>query len=471
MSILPQTPPAAPSPSPISERSTDARTAPGIRQRFRLPYGVLRQARRDPLWFYVQMSRRYGDVFRFDVGSVTMFLLAHPQHVKHVLQDRVQNYPRSRFYDLIRLATGDGLIVSEGEKWRRRRQSLQPAFHSPRIAALDVLMTTAIGKMLDRWQRYANTGETLNVGDEMMRLALCVVGEALIGRDLSGESDVLTRTVTIAMQYINYRIRHLLAPPLFVPTLRNLQFKRARRTAHRHIDQMIRERRDEGVDRDDLLGMLMSARDELSGAPMTDPQVRDEAITFLAAGHETTAVALTWTWYLLSLHPEVERRLRAEIHHVLGGRQPRADDLSRLQFTRRVIEESMRLYPPVWMMSRRVVQDDVVGGYRIPAGSLILLSQYVTHRHPHFWPNPEGFDPDRFLPERVAERPRFAYFPFSGGPRTCIGNHFAIMEAMLAVAMTMQRFRIELLPGHPVIPDPIFTLRPKHGVLAVVRTV
>jgi len=324
---------------------------------------------------------------------------------------------------------------------------------------------------LDRWAVHAQRQQVLDIGDEMMRLTLCIVGEALVSRDLTNEADELGQTVTVAMQYVNYRIRHLLAPPLFVPTPRNLQFKRAKRKAHEFIKQVIRERRDEGTERNDFLGMLMAARDEQSGAVMSDQQVRDEALTFLAAGHETTALALTWTWYLLSQHPDVERRLRAEVDQVLNRRLPTFDDISRLQLTRRVIEESMRLFPPVWMLSRTALQDDVVGGFHIPAGSLILVSQYVTHRHPDFWPDPENFDPDRFLPERVAKRPRYAYFPFSGGPRICIGNHFAMMEAILAVAMTIQRFRIQILPDHPVVADPIFTLRPKYGVRATVHCV
>jgi cytochrome P450 len=234
---------------------------------------------------------------------------------------------------------------------------------------------------------------------------------------------------------------------------------------------MIQERRSDRSSRqEDLLALLLSARDEERNESLTDQQVRDEAVTFLGAGHETTAVALTWTWYLLSRHPEIERRLRVEIEQVLGDRRPTANDLPRLALTRRVVEESIRLYPPVWMMSRGVLHDDSLGGYQIPAGSMVLVSQYVTHRLPQFWPNPEGFDPDRFGPELSADRPRFAYFPFAGGPHSCIGSEFAMMEAVLAVAMTMQRYKLELVPGHPVVPDPIFTLRPKHSVLAVLKS-
>jgi cytochrome P450 len=462
---------ASPNKPLLPERGRAVAQAPGLRQRWRLPYGALRQARGDPLWFYTQAARRYGDVFRWDIGSLTFHLLSHPDHVKRVLLDRVENYPRSRFYNVVRLATGNGLVVSEGPHWRQQRRLVQPAFHRQRIAALDVLMTTAIGRMLDGWEGHAASGAELNVGEEMMRLALRIVGEALFSRDVSAETAELGRAVTVAMQYVAYRIQHVLAAPLVVPTRRNRQFQRARTTVDRLVYQMIRERRAEPAGRDDLLGMLLAARDEQTGEQMSAQEVRDEAVTFLAAGHETTAVALTWTWYLISRHPEVERRLRAEIGQVLGGRLPTSADLPRLRVCRMAIEESMRLYPPVWMMSRGVVADDAVDGYRIPAGSVVLVSQYVTHRHPEFWPNPEGFDPDRFSPEQSASRPRFAYIPFAGGPHSCIGSEFAMMEAVLAVAMTLQRFRLQLVPGHPVVPDPIFTLRPKHGVFAVVKSV
>jgi cytochrome P450 len=457
-------------PSTVQRSATTTQRAPGLRQRFRLPYGLLRQARRDPLWFYTAMAQRFGDVFRWDIGRFTIHLVSHPDLVRRVLQDHVQNYPRSRFYNLVRLVTGDGLVVSEGQKWQRRRKLLQPAFHRQRIAALDTLMTSAIGQMLDQWEHYAQTSSAVDIGREMMRLALRIVGEALFSRDISDQSDEFGRAVNVSMEYINYRIRHLLAPPQLVPTPRNLRFRHAKGTVDRLINDMIRERRLDGsTPKGDLLGLLLSARDEERNESLTDQQVRDEAVTFLGAGHETTAVSLTWTWYLLSRHPEVERRLRVEIEQVLGGRRPTVDDLPRLSLTRRVVEESMRLYPPVWMMSRGVLHDDSLGGYHIPAGSMVLVSQYVTHRHPQFWPNPEGFDPDRFCPELSADRPRFAYFPFAGGPHSCIGAEFAMMEAVLAVAMTMQRYKLELVPGHPVVPDPIFTLRPKHSVLVVLK--
>jgi cytochrome P450 len=448
-----------------------ARQAPGIKQRFRLPYGELPRARRDPLGFYCEMQRRYGDVFRWDVGSFAVHLFSHPDHVKHVLHDNHKNYPRSMFYNLVRLVTGEGLVVSEGEFWRRQRRLAQPAFHRQRIAVAAKLMTKETARMLDRWQQYADSGQPVDISQEMMRLTLCIVSQALFSHDISGDTDDVGRSVTEAMEYINYRINHILAPPLFVPTPRNLRFKRAVRRSDRLIYETIEERRGKEREYDDLLSMLMSAVDEETGERMSDQQLRDELATFLGAGHETTAVALAWTWYLLSRHPQAAERLREEVAEVLGDRTPTFDDVPQLHYTRMVLEESMRLYPPVWAVSRGVTEEDVVGGYRIPAKSLVLLSSYVTHRHPDFWSNPEGFDPERFLPARSEHRPRFAYFPFLGGPRVCIGMEFAMVEAQLVLAMTMQRYRLHLVPGQLCIPDPIFTLRPKGGVVMTIEQV
>lgn len=445
--------------------------APGIKQRFRLPYGELPRARRDPLGFYCEMQRRYGDVFRWDIGAFVVHLVSHPDHVKHVLQDNYKNYPRSLFYNLVRLVTGEGLVVSEGEFWRRQRRLAQPAFHRQRIMALANLMTKATGEMLDRWQSLADSREVVDISQEMMRLTLSIVSQSLFSRDISGDADDVGRAVTLSMEYINYRINHIIAPPLFVPTPRNVRFKRALRTVDRLIRKTIDERRSQVHEHDDLLSMLMTAEDEETGERMSDQQLRDEVATFLGAGHETTAVALAWTWMLLSRHPQIAERLREEVAEVLSDRSPTFEDLGRLPYTRMVLEESLRLYPPVWAVSRGVVEDDVIGGYRIPAKSLLLVSPYITHRHPAFWPNPEGFDPERFRPERSEGRPRFAYFPFSGGPRICIGLEFALVEAQLVLAMTMQRYRLHLVPGQLCHPDPIFTLRPKGGVLMTIDRV
>ncbi|MDP3767798.1 MAG: cytochrome P450, partial [Dehalococcoidia bacterium] len=253
------------------------------------------------------------------------------------------------------------------------------------------------------------------------------------------------------------------------PTPTNLRFRRAMRTLDDIVYGMIEARRNNGADKDDLLSMLLEARDEETGEGMSDKQLRDEVFTMFTAGHETTAAALAWTWYLLSQHPEAEGRLHNELGSVLSGRTPGLDDLQRLPYTRMVIEETLRLYPPVWSIGRMALREDTVLGYRIPAKGQVLLSSYVTHRHPEFWDEPERFDPERFAPERAASRPRYAYFPFGGGPRQCIGNEFAMMEAQLALATLAQRYRLRLVPGQVVEPEPAVTLRPRHGVMVTVE--
>lgn len=442
------------------------RRAPGIRQRFRLPYGYFVRMRADPLRFYCEMTREYGDLFRWDIGPMTLHVITHPDHVRHVLVDQAKNYPRSRFTRMVSMVTGNGLVVTEGELWRRQRRLIQPAFRRASLDGFFDLMTRATASMLESWQPNAASGESIDVSEEMVKIALRIVGEALFSMDLTADTGQISESVRIAMEYLDYRFNNVFAPPLLIPTPRNLRFKRALAQSDKLIWDAIRQRHESSQPHCDLLQMLMSARDEETGEAMSDRQVRDEAATFLGAGHETTAMALTWTFTLLSKHPDVRDRLREEVDRVLSGRVPQLADMTQLQLTRRVIEESMRLYPPVWALSKEALAEDEVGGYHIPAGSLILMMQYLTHRMPEFWPNPERFDPDRFLPEAVTRRHRFAYFPFGGGPHLCVGLEFAMQEAIVVLAMTMQRYDVDLLAGHVVVPDPIFTLRPRDRVLA-----
>lgn len=442
------------------------RRAPGIRQRFRLPYGYFVRMRQDPLRFYCELTREHGGLFRWDIGPMTLHVVTHPDHVRHILVDQGKNYPRSRFTKMVSLVTGDGLVVTEGELWRRQRRLVQPAFQRSSLEGFFPVMTGATESMLDSWQSYLQRDEVLDVGGEMVKIALRIVGEALFSMDLTADTGQISESVRIAMEYLDYRFNHFLAPPLFVPTPRNLRFKRALARSDQLIWNAIRQRHESNQPHHDFLQMLLSARDEETGESMSDQQVRNEAATFLGAGHETTAMALTWTFYLLSKHPEILRQLQGEVDRVLDGQVPQLVDMPRLELTRRVIEESMRLYPPVWALSKEALAEDEIDGYHIPAGSLVLMMQYVTHRLPEFWPNPEGFDPDRFLPEAVAARPRFAYFPFGGGPHVCVGLEFAMQEAIVVLAMTLQRYQLDLVGGPPVVPDPIFTLRPKDRVLA-----
>lgn len=448
-----------------------AKRAPGIRQRLPLPYGYVTEVRNDPLRFYSRLVREYGPVVRWDIGSMVVHLVVDPEQIHQVLIERWKNYPRSKFTRMVSIVVGEGLVVTEGDVWRQQRRLIQPAFHRSALDSFLDVMTSTTESMLDAWAAHADSQRPIDVSQEMANVALRIVGQALFSKDLAAEAAQMGDRVRVAMEYLNYRFNHMFAPPLWVPTLRNLRFKKAQAASHKMIDGMIKERKASPMRQHDLLEMLIQARDEETGESMSDKQVRDETLTFIGAGHETTAMALAWTWYLLSTHPEVQQRVRAEIDTVLGGRTPELADLPKLELTRRVIEESLRLYPPVWALSKEAVNDDELGGFHIPSKSLVVLLQYVTQRLPEYWPNPEGFDPDRFLPEEVEKRPRTAYFPFGAGPHICIGLEFAMREAIVVLAMTMQRYRLDLVPGHPVVMDPIFTLRQRDGVLMHVRRV
>jgi cytochrome P450 len=329
-------------------------------------------------------------------------------------------------------------------------------------------MTAATQAMLDRWEALRRGAEPFDVAVEMSRLTLDIVGRTLFSRHLDDAADEIGRALTEVLALMNDRTMRFLPSPLWWPTALNRRLSRGIRVLDRLVFDIIEARRraDETVEdrSEDLLDMLLRARDEETGEGMTDRQLRDEVMTFVLAGHETTAVALAWTWYLLARHPEVAERLRAEVAAALRGRTPTIDDLPGLQYARMVVEEVMRLYPPVWGFFRQSLAPDRIGSWAVPKGTVVLISPYLTHRHPRVWDDPERFDPDRFAPERVKERPRFAYLPFSGGPRLCIGNEFALMEAQLALAMTVQRYRLELVPGTRIEPESRVTLRPRGGV-------
>jgi cytochrome P450 len=447
--------------------STDdvRKLAPGIRQLLPLPYGAVARSRRDPIGFLMQGREQYGDVFRYRIGPLLFHVVSHPDHIRRVLLDNQKNYPRSWYYDRTKIVVGEGLVTTEGTAWRRLRRMVQPSFHHQRVAALAQVMTDSTEAMLKRWQGYATSGQTVDVSVEFVALTLQIVGKTLMNIDFSGETDRIGPAVSTMLGYLEYRINSLIPMPVAVPTPRNLRFRRALRTLDEIIYAVIARRRSTpDPEARDLLSILMSTRDPESGEALSDRELRDQIITFIGAGHETTAVALAWTCYLLSQHPEAEERLHTEVAEALAGKVPGADDLARLSYTRRVIEESLRLYPPVYATVRDALQDDEIGGYNVPARSMVVLCPYVTHRHPEFWNDPDRFDPDRFLPENSADRPRFVWYPFLGGPHQCIGQEFAMMEATLIVAMIAQRFRLKLAPDAKVEPHPMISLRPKNGV-------
>ncbi|MGC1417887.1 MAG: cytochrome P450 [Candidatus Acidiferrum sp.] len=428
--------------------------------------GNLRAFRRDVLGLMLKSSREYGDVVHFRIGPFVVHLLNHPDHVEHVLQSHARNYDKAtRSSSKIRLISGDGLLTSNGDVWQRQRRLMQPSFHRQRIAGLASQMTTLTAEMLQRWQAHGATGEPLELASEMMRLTYTIVGKTLLGADVGGDLSGVEHAMEVVLTHTFQSWGNILDLPAFVPTPANLRFRRAMQVLDQIVYGIIAAHRAGNSAKSDLLSMLLDVRDEETGEGLSDLELRNEAITFLLAGHETTANALSWTFYLLSQNPEAERELRAELVAVLGGRVPAIENLPQLKFTTTVIQEAMRLYPPIWVIERRAIADDVIGGFHIPAGSSIVISPYVLHRNENFWPNAERFDPTRF-----SSKPR-GYIPFGSGPRFCIGAEFAMMEARLIVPMVMQAFHLELAPGHSVLPLPGITLRPKNGLQMMLHPV
>ncbi|MFN0086639.1 MAG: cytochrome P450 [Blastocatellia bacterium] len=424
--------------------------------------GHIGEFRRDALALLREAARSREKVLRYRLGPRAMHLVNDPEGVRRVLQENHQNYDkRTRSSSKIASVSGDSLLVSNGAFWLRQRRLMQPVFHHQRLAGFVRVMTEATTAMLDRARETAARGEPLEMASEMMHLTFTIVGRTLFSVDVGRDADEVESAMAVVLDHTYQRLERILDPPPSVPTPRNLRFRRALGEIDRIVYRIIAERR--GVEANDVLSMLLGVRDEETGDGMTDEQLRDETITFLLAGHETTANALAWTWYLLSRHSEVERRLRDEVRDVLGDRAPGAEDLPRLQYVRQVIREAMRLYPPIWIIERRAIGPDEIHGVAIPAGSSVIVSPYALHRAPDLWTDPETFDPDRFAPGR--EPDRFAYIPFGAGPRLCIGNNFALMEAQVIVAMIARRYAVRLPAGQEVAARPGITLRPRDRMM------
>lgn len=427
--------------------------------------GSLLEAGRDPLRFVVRTMMDYGDLAFYRIGPHTGYLINHPGHVQHVLKENHQNYDKAvHSYEMLRPVLGEGLVTSSGAHWLRQRRLIQPAFHREQIAAFGPLVTGAALEIVEQWRAAGPEGLVIDVAEEMRRLTLRLIGQMLFSLDIRREAQIIGTAFTTLNEDTSYRLRNVFVPPLWVPVPRNLAFRKARRQLDQVVYEIIAARRRSGSDQSDLLGMLLAARGQDSDGGMTDHQLRDEIMTLLLAGHETTATALTWIWYLLSTHPVHLRRLQAELERVLSGRLPSVDDLSALEYNRMVVQESLRLYPPIWIIGRRAIEDDRIGDYTIPAGAVVLFSQYAIHRHPAFWENPVAFDPERFSAERSTGRHPYAYFPFGGGPRLCIGDRLAMLEIQLVLATILQHYTLDRVPGHRVEPEPLVTLRPHAGM-------
>ena len=441
--------------------ATSRRTPPGPRG---YPLvGAFPKARHDPLGFFTECARRYGDVVSMRLGVHHVYLLSHPDHVKHVLQDNARAYAKGPTATRVRALFGDSLTMIDGDRWRQRRRQVQLAFQPGHHGHFAAVVTRAAAEMLERWRRLADRTELVEVVSEMRRLTQTIIIRACFGQLPAGEVETLSEAMDAAVGYVDRQLWSSVGW-LELPTPAGVRYRRAVGVIDTRVSRKLNEARGSAPPPGSLLAALLESPVAAGREPFTDAELHDELKTILIAGHTTTASALAWTWYVLSDHPDAMGRLVEECRAVLGGRAPGMEALPRLGYTRRVIEEVLRLYPPTWLTARTPIEDDTLGGYTIPTGALVLLSPYLTHRHPAVWEAPERFDPERFSPARAATHPAFSYFPFGGGPRRCIGSGFATAEMQLIVAHVAQRYRLVLLPSARIVPAAGLTLRPSPAV-------
>jgi cytochrome P450 len=420
---------------------------------------------KDPLAIFSAWAREYGDIFHYRFLNRHIYFLNHPDLIKEVLVTQSPNFIKGLAVQANRRVFGKGLVSNDGASWAQQRRLIQPAFHRSRIETYAGFMVSYTERMLSTW----HDGEARDVHQDMMRLTLEIVAKALFSVEIASDKDRVAAALDTLLNFSTGG--RMIVPELLrrLPTPGNLRYQRAIAELDDIVYTLIRNRQaapnpDPAAPQNhDLLATLLEARYE-DGSPMPTQQLRDEVMTLLLAGHETTAVSLSWTWLLLANHPEVEQKLWAELRTVLNGRSPTLQDLSALPYTERVVKEAMRLYPPVWALTRTPLKDFEIAGYRVPAGSPVLMSQWVAHRDPRFYDEPERFLPDRWLDQRYKTAPRFTYFPFGGGPRVCIGSSFATTEAALVLATIAQQFQLRLRSNAPVETVPSITLRPRHGI-------
>ncbi|HEX6177602.1 MAG TPA: cytochrome P450 [Thermoanaerobaculia bacterium] len=427
----------------------------------RIPFRFLRAMQRDPLGFLSQLAREYGDAAYFRIGRQPVYVFAHPDHVRDVLVTKGRSFMKGLALQRTKIVLGEGLLTSEGELHRRQRRLVLPAFHHERIRHYGEVMVEYALRTRERWR----DGQALDMSHEMSRLTLAVVAKTLFDANVDDEADEIGGALTEIMEMFPLLLTPFAEILVRLPLPRTIRFRGALARLDRTIYALIAERRASGEDRGDLLSMLLVAQDaESGGEVMSDLQVRDEAMTLFLAGHETTANALAWTFYLLAQNRDAEGRMHEELEEVLRGGAPTPADYPRLKYTEMVLAESMRLFPPAWGIGRLSTEEVEIAGYTLPPKSLALLAQWVTHRDPRWFPDPLRFDPMRFTDEAKASRPRFAYFPFGGGTRICIGEGFAWMEGVLLLATIAQKWRFETAGTHPVEPLPLITLRAKGGI-------
>ncbi len=418
----------------------------------------------DPLGLLMRCLNEHGDVVHLQVPGRDWFLITRPEHVRHVLVDQARNYVRGASYERIRLIVGDSIVTTDGEQWRSLRRIAQPAFHRESVMQMAGMMRRCADEMVESWTRREQPEASFDLALALQQLTLRVIGLALFSVDLQAKAThEFGEALEVALEYAAGSANPFRLPKA-VPTPGNLRYTRALKVFDRFVFDVLASRREVDEQPHDLLAMLLDATDPETGAKLGPEQLRNEALTYLLAGHETSATTLTWLFFLLSRHPTIARRVDDELARVLAGAAPTFEQLDQLEYLEQVLLETMRLYPAAYMLTREVLSEDRIGGYTIPAKSWVLLAPYVTHRRPDVWANPEGFDPDRFLPEAIAKQPACAYFPFFAGAHKCVGQTLAMMEMKMIVVTVLQRCRLDLLPGFEPEVDPQVTLRAKHGL-------
>lgn len=440
----------------------NGRVPPGPPRRAAL--GILRQLRADRLGLMSEAVREYGDAVRVAIGPKKLYIFNHPEHAKHVLADNAANYHKGIGYTEAKRALGDGLLTSEGALWKEQRRTIQPVFQHKRIAGqAEVIIDEALG-LVDRLSAHLGAGRPVDVLSEVTALTLGVLGSTLLDTDL-GAFDAVEHSFEAVQDQAMFEMETLGMVPRWLP----LRGQRAFRSARSHLEEVVgilvaQRKANPSASGDDVLTRLIASTAKESDKRVADRRMRDELVTLLLAGHETTASTVGWTLDLVSKHPEVRQRLHEEAVAVYGDRRPAYEDLTSLRYTHMVLQEAMRLHPPVWILPRRALKADEVGGYHVPAGAEVLICPYTLHRHPRYWPEPDRFDPDRFDPDVPVNRPRYAHIPFGAGPRFCVGNHLGMMEATFIISTLMRDLRLGRVPGFQVTPEPMMSLRLGGGL-------
>lgn len=425
--------------------------------------------RRDPVKMFGEATKTYGPVLRIKVGPYHLHQIIHPDHIYQVLHSK--KYEMSSAFGPAQAILGQGLSTNTGDAWLRQRRMMQPAFHHRQIAGFADTIVREAAVTVASWREPAQQGTVVNVSRKLLFLNLRILGRILFSADFSNQNQPLLQSLKTARRYIERSMRRLVSVPQSWPTPGNRRFFEDVERINTFTYDLIAARRRDPAEKEDLLNMLLLAQDRTTGEGMTDKELHDELMTVLFAAREDPENALSWTLYLLAQHPQETAQLRQELQEVLAGRQPTFEDLPNLPYLDMVVQESLRLFPPTWSLLRDVQETDEIGGYEIPRGTMILLNIYEAHRMPEFWPEPEQFQPERFLPEIVKERPRHAYLPFGFGPRQCIGRDLALMIIRLVLAMIIQTYDVSLAPGYQMQRDAQLTLGPRHGVSMILKEV